>query len=505
MNWWRRSTRSPMTPNRHRIQRQVIELSLGGGLASPAVQESMAHAFHEEWIPALMAVFDRTADADHLLRLDRLEIDLGTVVASDWQPELRRLLGVELEQQLARFVPESIHPPAARRDTPANEPWRQFRFFLEQGRLPWWGERLASGWQKSLTSATIEWPALYAIVRDRVAARTRLIEALDDNLLELAVGKWGGVPNAAAALHWIASRHGALQAGREWRHRAWRVILDAALEPGALLSRGSEILLELLELHPAAKADDSKVEPAPDGGAMLGGGSARTVPQPEKLPPPWRGWFLDAAVSAAGSAAGRERSARGSPGSDRHTSPAASQEGRRPATTGPAPDEDSIYLPGAGAIVLHPFLEPLFRDRGLLKGREFRDDAARERAVHLVGLLSFGTRAVPEYDLVAAKLLCGHPLDAPLAPVELDDADATACEELLAAVLRHWSALRSSSADWLRAQFFLRDGKLEQIDEGFRLTVERRAQDVLLGRLPWGLGVIGFPWLKEKIFVRWLD
>jgi hypothetical protein len=28
---------------------------------------------------------------------------------------------------------------------------------------------------------------------------------------------------------------------------------------------------------------------------------------------------------------------------------------------------------------------------------------------------------------------------------------------------------------------------------------------VLLARLPWGLGVIGFPWMKEKVFVRWLD
>jgi len=51
----------------------------------------------------------------------------------------------------------------------------------------------------------------------------------------------------------------------------------------------------------------------------------------------------------------------------------------------------------------------------------------------------------------------------------------------------------------------MRDGKLEQVDEGFRLTVERRAQDVLLARLPWGIGVLGFPWMKERIFVRWLD
>ena len=167
-------------------------------------------------------------------------------------------------------------------------------------------------------------------------------------------------------------------------------------------------------------------------------------------------------------------------------------------------DGESIYLPGAGAILLHPFLETLFQERGLMLGRDFQDESARERGVHLIGQLSFG-RGAAEYDLVTAKLLCGFALEQVIAPSDIDDGDARACDELLGAVLRHWTALRSSSRDWLRAQFFLRDGKLETVDEGFRLTVERRAQDVLLSKLPWGLGVIGFPWMREKVFVRWLD
>ena len=76
---------------------------------------------------------------------------------------------------------------------------------------------------------------------------------------------------------------------------------------------------------------------------------------------------------------------------------------------------------------------------------------------------------------------------------------------MLAALLRHWSALHSSSPQWLREQFFLRPAKLETVDGGVRLTVERRAQDVLLARLPWGIGVVALPWLAHRIFVHWVD
>ena len=72
-------------------------------------------------------------------------------------------------------------------------------------------------------------------------------------------------------------------------------------------------------------------------------------------------------------------------------------------------------------------------------------------------------------------------------------------------MLEHWTALRSSSPEWLRQQFFLREGKLERVDSGYLLTIERRAQDVLLARLPWGCGVVALPWLTDRMFVRWLD
>ena len=106
--------------------------------------------------------------------------------------------------------------------------------------------------------------------------------------------------------------------------------------------------------------------------------------------------------------------------------------------------------------------------------------------------------------------MCAMPWDEPLAPVgsidgELAAGDRMAGDELMAALLLHWKALRSASPRWLREQFLLRDGKLEQTDDGWRLTIERRAQDVLLSKLPWGIGLIRLPWLPQLLHVHWSD
>jgi len=80
-----------------------------------------------------------------------------------------------------------------------------------------------------------------------------------------------------------------------------------------------------------------------------------------------------------------------------------------------------------------------------------------------------------------------------------------AADTMLEAMLDHWSALQSSSADWLRAQFLRREGLLSQSDTGLLLQVENRAQDVLLGRLPWGISVVVLPWLATPLSVKWID
>src|SRR5207253_1696282 len=104
----------------------------------------------------------------------------------------------------------------------------------------------------------------------------------------------------------------------------------------------------------------------------------------------------------------------------------------------PAVDDEAIYLSGAGAVLVHPFLEQLFRERGLLDGKRFRGLEARDRAVQMIGVMTFGRADVAEHELVLAKVLCGAAIEEPLEPVLLEDDDVVALPWLPAQMFVHW-------------------------------------------------------------------
>ncbi|OUC11765.1 MAG: hypothetical protein B0A82_26635 [Alkalinema sp. CACIAM 70d] len=166
-------------------------------------------------------------------------------------------------------------------------------------------------------------------------------------------------------------------------------------------------------------------------------------------------------------------------------------------------ESKAVYIGGTGIVIVHPFLQELFHSLELLADNQFRDGQTQRRAVALLTYLTYGDANIPEYELLLPKLLCAWDWEEPLPPYELNEAERNACEELLGAVLKHWSALHSNSTEWLRQQFFWRDGKLKPVDLGWQLTIEHRMQDVLLSKLPWGVGVIHLPWMPVFLHVNW--
>lgn len=506
---------SPTAANRHRILRQVLELDLDPGVRGPELQEAVARSFWERVVPELEAVFDGAAGPDENLRLDRLEIDLGSIEGTDWEPQFRRRLVEQMARRLAQFrpVPETEGSVPGRGESQGPEPLRQFLFFLAHGRLPWWGAKPEKSWTEALLSRLDRagWTALRQLLRADPRTRLRLIDHASDTFLASVAEAFTDLRDIPRVLAHLTPGGLSAPSARQWRRASWTIVLDWVLADGFQSTRGSELVRDLLRLRDRF------------GGLVReGGGPSSRYSVPDRpdgtedlssLPQPWREWLAAAQASRKGSEPDsvRRYSQTNRPDLGGETSPAAPQlsaehknEGRHLHVPLPREDE-AIYLEGAGAVILHPFLEELFRGRDLLAQRDFCDETARHRAVHLLGLLSFGREDVPEYELLLAKLLCGLPFEEPLEPAELVDDDRAACDTLLRAVLGHWTALRSGSPDWLRAQFFLREGKLEPVDFGWRLTVERRAQDVLLARLPWGLGVIGLPWMEGRLYVRWTD
>jgi hypothetical protein len=67
----------------------------------------------------------------------------------------------------------------------------------------------------------------------------------------------------------------------------------------------------------------------------------------------------------------------------------------------------------------------------------------------------------------------------------------------------HWGTLGRTSVAGFRASFLRRRGLLWEGEGGWRLRVEPRGFDVLLGRLPWGFNVVRLPWMSRPIFTDW--
>lgn len=499
---------SPMTrPNRHRIRRQIVELAIGAAAQSPAVYQELARPFWDRAVPELEQVFDRAAGPDKLLRLDRLELDLGAIGGAQWPAEFRRKLIAELTRSLTRFTAVSETDEDGRGYARPAEAWRQFLFFLAHGRLPWWAITVRRPWNEVLSKASdADWNALRETISSDPRARSRLVYSVDDEFLERVIASWSGVLDAARVLERLTPTPPGGDARQRWRRGFWMTLLDWVATGGFRSPQGGpQLVRDLMTLRPTVNAG---IGPAAFRRSFPGDDGAaddwiRAVEDAD-LPEPWRGWWLPGGDGGPIERVRPETHAK--VGTLNGLSPSVSPpRAAAPEKKPRAVEEEAIYLGGAGAILVHPFLEQLFRERGLLEGNSFRAVEARDRAAHLIGFITFGRGDVLEHELVLAKVLCGAALDDPIEPVQLDDDDTAACDALLRAVLRHWTALRSSSPDWLRQQFFLREGKLESADSGWLLMIERHAQDVLLAQLPWGFGVVGQPWLTDRIFVHWLD
>ncbi|QKX07305.1 hypothetical protein HN014_21120 [Aquimarina sp. TRL1] len=164
------------------------------------------------------------------------------------------------------------------------------------------------------------------------------------------------------------------------------------------------------------------------------------------------------------------------------------------------------YTATAGLVLVHPFIESLFRATGIIHEKApVIADKEKSLAVHLLHYLATGKEQVLESEMLLAKFLCGFCVNTPIKrelviPEEMKrEADA-----LIKSVISHWGVLKSTSVDGLREGFIQRNGKLIlDTSDKYRLIVERKAQDILLDKLPWNRSIIRLPWIDKLIFVEW--
>jgi hypothetical protein len=166
---------------------------------------------------------------------------------------------------------------------------------------------------------------------------------------------------------------------------------------------------------------------------------------------------------------------------------------------------EGIYISNAGLVILQPFLTLFFENLGLIDdNRQFISSHTQIKAAVILYYLQSGQVDYNEWEMSLNKILCGMATDE-LIPndILLSDQEKAESDTLLKTVIEYWDALKRSSVEAVQTTFLTREGKVSFKETHWLIQVERTGVDILVDRLPWGIGTIKLPWLNELIYVEW--
>jgi hypothetical protein len=237
---------------------------------------------------------------------------------------------------------------------------------------------------------------------------------------------------------------------------------------------------------------------------------ALTTGAPEERVALWRAHLADALsalspMSSAEAALTPPAAAAAVIGPERSADPPAAPTPMWPGLSIPEPvPGEAIYVANAGLVLAGPYIPMLLDRLGLTRDDAFVDEAAAERAVHLLQFLVDGAEPAPEHELMLNKLICGTDFAAPISrDFQVTDLERETIEGLLAAMIQRWSIIGATSVAGLRESFLQRQGVLRDEEDAWRLVVEPRAFDMLLDQIPWGFRTLKLAWMPQVLHVDW--
>jgi len=454
----------------HLVNRLVFDLLCPTEEQAFGLRQEVSSLVLQEQVQEMIdRVCSRYAGEETWITIEQLEIDLGVFSTPSFSASFASSFLNGFEKELTAKLAKAAGSPLQHSRQHAEVELLQY--ILQYGALPWWG--------------TAGEPVLDTICQDAIRHNPdRFTRFLLQQRFNRVVWQRISYQLNAESRDQIIGLLPVLTAAKQYLQEWIREIFAASLPDqlpgaGAVQSIVQKIILEnaprLLE-HPEALSAT---------GAMTG--TAGSV-----LPGAMLSWLKPLLVAGKASAI--------------DFTTIETELPPFPANDKEVPDEspEKYGIKTGGIVLLAPYFKPFFTELGLLNGEGWVNKAAAYRAVHLLKFLSTGLQNQPEYSLVLEKICCSLspagpvPLEMPLEEKEIQEA-----EQLLAAVIAHWSALKNTSIQGLRESFLKRDAILTRRDNGWLLQVERKTPDILLDSIPWSYSNVRLPWNDYIIMVEW--
>lgn len=451
----------------HHIRQQFFDIEFTGTTDEGLVmQRELPELYYAKLLPAIEKAFDQAFPSNRLIKIDRLDIDAGTIphdrLDSDLQESvIKALLGKIREKGLDKVVVDGEENAAfveirAISDNLADA----FVYFLKTGTLPWsYSLPAGKSLEDEIQSAMKDWTEGHA--------RTKILTEIRNVLTSKEAVKRLGY-----------------QFSFDFRKQLLNILsIEIANAVDEILKN---LRQEAIKLGIANQFGDRLLAVA---FSYL---SENNKPDSAGL----RSFFKDKILIEPS----LEDTIRNHPEIINIDNESITMD--EEIETQSQSEPESYYINNAGMAILHPFLVRLFEHLGISSENRL---VYPGQALGLLQHLATGQLTAPEYELVLPKILCGLPLNTPVkVENEINENEAEESKGLLNAVINHWKALGNTSVEGLRESFLLRQGKLSRKADGdWLLQVESKAFDILLGQLPWSVSMIQLPWMKQILWVEW--
>lgn len=481
----------------HIIGKQVVEAMFSKGSNRLVLQQRLAWLVEEALPKHLTRVFDRIAGPEQWVEIDTLEIDLGHLSVTDtdknWVEQ-----AVKAYEKAVQFQLQS----QTKTITADTGQLKLIQYWLLHGYLPWWGE--VSSFKECITSVAQQQPkAILKLLEDKMI-RKRWVHYVDNDQQQMLVKSLKlSLPVGITA--WLDVFSDIERAGaRYWYWESiWRQYLKYHILPTRVFNEQLDRHLIRIQYHLLLNTNEKPDE-------KLFSWKITNVNEYKeknleknlhKNGYKYDDFSGDGIDEEGISVSPYEQDTFSKEKLDEKNQNAAKQK----STALVSNHSEGIFVPLAGIVLIHPFIEAFFGQLGLLEGAHFKDVTAQTRAVFLLFYLVTGRVQVEEPALPLLKLLCGfspetliEPLSVPLLPKELEEA-----ERMLQAAIDHWPAIEGTTVEELQTTFMIRDGKLSKTAMGWQLIVEQQSFDLVFQYLPWGLSPIQFPWMDQMLWVDW--
>ena len=512
----------------HIIHTMKVQLRVPDMENAFPMQQRVKECLGKEWDDQLTAILDKYSTGDQFLQIPRLEVQLEPMPAQQWEKHFKERFMEALDKALSQYNQEAV---SGQTKTQAFEeedrPWgpcsasEQYQdvwlFFMQYGMLPWWAQAgSAEELEEKVIAAVRTQPQFCkeqwtrAWLKGHLSVQ-RWVQQCSPSLQHAVLEALAGSTMAGMITSLEAKVLLAGSSKVNLRHLQclyWDVVFQSLLREEKKLIQSADIVM-LWRKWISAETDAVIIEKLKEVNKTIvvpseAGNAGKTFSNTSGAASSISSGVASANTSGPASSNPSESS---SPDTSRPTA-SASTDSKLSNSKSSSPDlgiGEHLLINDAGLVLLHPFLLHLFKHFEWLQESDTRiDPQYLQRAVHLLAFIVSGEEQTPEYNLVFPKLLCGLPLDMPVEKdVYLTTAEKEQAKELLEVVIKYWDALGSTSADGLRSTFLQREGKLIFQEDQWLLIVTPQTVDILLNRLPWGLGFVKLPWMEQLLKVQW--